>query len=136
MREKYKAMGNEMIRSLGFENKKVILFWKAFEEERWLACELHYNCFNKGLIKQSTLGIIIIVNEREVINMTVKELRAVLKLAVDENAEIQFSTEPGVAFGIHGFDNSEEEFWILLNTIEWENRVDNQSTLWYNDYSK
>ena len=57
--------------------------------------------------------------------MTVKELRAVLALASDENAEIQFSTEPGVAFGIHGFDDSEEEFCILLNTIEWENRVDN-----------
>ena len=61
--------------------------------------------------------------------MTVKELRAVLKLAVDENAEIQFSTEPGVEFGIHGFDNSEEDFWILLNTLEWENTVDNQSIL-------
>ena len=68
--------------------------------------------------------------------MTVKELRAVLKLATDENAEVQFSTEPGVAFGIHGFDDSEEEFWILLNTIEWENRVDNQSTLWYNKFIK
>ena len=66
MREKYEAMGNEMIKSLGFENKKVILFWKAFEEERWLACELHYGCFKKGLTKQSTLGIIIIVNEKEV----------------------------------------------------------------------
>ena len=66
MREKYEAMGNEMIRSLGFENKKVILFWKAFEEERWLACELHYGCFKKGLTKQSTLGIIIIVNEKGV----------------------------------------------------------------------
>ena len=66
MREKYEAMGNEMIRSLGFENKKIILFWKAFEEERWLACELHYGCFKKGLTKQSTLGIIIIVNEKEV----------------------------------------------------------------------
>ena len=51
MREKYEAMGNEMIRSLGFENKKVILFWKAFEEERWLACELHYSCFKKWLTK-------------------------------------------------------------------------------------
>ena len=60
-----------------------------------------------------------------IITMTVKELRAVLKLAVDENAEIQFSTEPGVAFGIHGFDNSEEDFWILLNTLDWENAVDN-----------
>ena len=49
MREKYEAMGNEMTRSLGFENKKVILFWKAFEEERWLACELHYQCFKKGI---------------------------------------------------------------------------------------
>ena len=68
--------------------------------------------------------------------MTVKELRAVLKLATDENAEIQFSTEPGVAFGIHGFDDNEEEFWILLNTIEWENRVGNQSTLWYNKFIK
>ena len=69
MREKYEAMGNEMTRSLGFENKKVILFWKAFEEERWLACELHYSCFKKGLTKQSTLGIIIIESEREVIKM-------------------------------------------------------------------
>lgn len=69
MREKYEAMGNEMIRNLGFENKKVILFWKAFEEERWLACELHYNCFKKGLTKQSIPSIIIIVNEREVISM-------------------------------------------------------------------
>ena len=66
MREKYEAMGNEMIRSLGFENKKVILFWKAFEEKRWLACELHYSCFKKGLTKQSTLGIIIIESKREV----------------------------------------------------------------------
>ena len=69
MREKYEAMGNEMIRSLGFENKKVILFWKAFEEERWLACELHYKCFKKGLTKQSTPGIIIIESEREVNKM-------------------------------------------------------------------
>ena len=69
MREKYEAMGNEMTRSLGFENKKVILFWKAFEEERWLACELHYNCFKKGLTKQSTLGIIIIESGREVRTM-------------------------------------------------------------------
>ena len=53
MREKYEAMGNEMIRSLGFENKKVILFWKAFEEERWLACELHYKCFKKGAWQQA-----------------------------------------------------------------------------------
>ena len=69
MREKYEAMGNEMTRSLGFENKKVILFWKAFEEERWLACELHYKCFKKGLTKQSTPGIIIIESEREVNKM-------------------------------------------------------------------
>ena len=64
MREKYEAMGNEMIRSLGFENKKVILFWKAFEEERWLACELHYNCFKKGLTTSPT-DVIINVTKRE-----------------------------------------------------------------------
>ena len=52
--------------------------------------------------------------------MTVKELRAVLTLAKDENAEISFSTEPGVDFGVYGFFNSEEEFSILLNTAEWE----------------
>lgn len=59
--------------------------------------------------------------------MTVKELRAVLKLVVNENEEVQFSTEPGVAFGIHDFDDSEGEegLWILLDTFEWENRVDN-----------
>ena len=52
--------------------------------------------------------------------MTVKELRAVLTLAKDENAEISFSTEPGVDFGVHGFFNSEEEFSILLDTADWE----------------
>ena len=62
----------------------------------------------------------IIIIEREVINMTVKELRAVLTLAEDENAEISFSTEPGVDFGVYGFFNSKEEFSILLDTIEWE----------------
>ena len=72
-------------------------------------------CYNKYIKRKGSV----------IITMTVKELRAVLKLAVDENAEIQFSTEPGVAFGIHGFDNSEEDFWILLNTLEWENAVDN-----------
>ena len=77
MREKYEAMGNEMIRSLGFENKKVILFWKAFEEERWLACELHYNCFKKGLTKQSTLDIIIIESEREVTIMKIYVIYAI-----------------------------------------------------------
>ena len=52
--------------------------------------------------------------------MTVKELRAVLTLAEDENAEISFSTEPGVDFGVYGFFNSKEEFSILLDTVEWE----------------
>ena len=65
MREKYEAMGNEMIRNLGFENKKVILFWKAFEEERWLACELHYNCFKRGGLTTSPADAIInITKER------------------------------------------------------------------------
>lgn len=48
MKERYEVMGEEMIRALGFENKRVILFWKAFEEERWLACNLHYNWFKRN----------------------------------------------------------------------------------------
>ena len=63
----------------------------------------------------------IIIIEREVIYMIVKELRAVLTLAEDENAEISFSTEPGVDFGVYGFFNNKEEFSILLDTVEWEN---------------
>ena len=51
--------------------------------------------------------------------MTVKELRAVLTLAKNENAEISFSTEPGVAFGVNGFEDDGENFWILLDTLEW-----------------
>lgn len=84
MREKYEAMGNEMIRSLGFENKKVILFWKAFEEERWLACELHYNCFKKGLTKQSTLSIINIAKrERDkIMNHNIYFLFSILSLVL------------------------------------------------------
>ena len=52
--------------------------------------------------------------------MTVKELRAVLTLVSNENAEINFSTEPGVAFGISGFNADEEDVWILLDTPEWK----------------
>ena len=52
--------------------------------------------------------------------MTVKELKAVLTLAKNENAEISFSTEPGVAFGVNGFDDDGENFWILLDTREWK----------------
>ena len=51
--------------------------------------------------------------------MTVKELRAVLTLVSNENAEINFSTEPGVAFGISGFEADNENVWILLDTLEW-----------------
>lgn len=51
--------------------------------------------------------------------MTVKELRAVLTLISNENAEINFSTEPGVAFGISGFEADNENVWILLDTLEW-----------------
>lgn len=43
----YEAMGNELTKALGLENKTVILYWKAFEEKRWLACSLHYNAFKK-----------------------------------------------------------------------------------------
>ena len=54
-----------------------------------------------------------------IITMTVKELRAVLTLVKNENAEISFSTEPGVAFDVNGFEDDGEDFWILLDTLEW-----------------
>ena len=54
-----------------------------------------------------------------IITMTVKELKAVLTLVKNENAEINFSTEPGVAFGISGFEVDNEDVWILLDTLEW-----------------
>ena len=95
MREKYEAMGNEMIRNLGFENKKVILFWKAFEEERWLACELHYNCFKKGLTKQSTLGIIIIESEREVRIMRIYIFETINGIVIRKAAK---STDEAIAW--------------------------------------
>ena len=61
----YEAMGNELTTSLGFENKTVILYWKAFEEKRFLACELHYKvyktkCKKQGLTKSTSNSIIIV----------------------------------------------------------------------------
>ena len=41
----YEAMGNELTTSLGLENRTVILYWKAFEEKRFFACELHYQAY-------------------------------------------------------------------------------------------
>lgn len=46
---KWEAKGNEMTKALGMSNKKVFLFWKAYEEQRWLACSLHYNCWKRGI---------------------------------------------------------------------------------------
>ena len=40
--------------------------------------------------------------------MTVKEFRAVLDLVKNENAEIEFSTEPGVAYSIYGYVTSDD----------------------------
>ena len=73
------------------------------------------------MTKVSPYDIIIVSKGKEsgVITMTVKELKAVLKLAKNENAEISFSTEPGVAFGVNGFEDDGEDFWILLDTREW-----------------
>ena len=73
------------------------------------------------MTKVSPYDIIIVSKGKEsgVITMTVKELRAVLKLAKNENAEIGFSTEPGVAFGVNDFEDDGENFWILLDTREW-----------------
>lgn len=47
--KKYERMGEELIRELGFEHNRVVLYWKAFEEKRWLACNFHYAC--NGLSK-------------------------------------------------------------------------------------
>lgn len=47
----YEKMGNEMTTALGMENKKVLLFWKAFEEKRFLACYLHWWGWQKTLVK-------------------------------------------------------------------------------------
>lgn len=33
--------GNKMTTALGFENKSVLSFWKAFEEKRFFVCSLH-----------------------------------------------------------------------------------------------
>lgn len=50
-REEIEIRGLEMTTSLGLENKKVILFWKAFEEGRLLACGLHLKSWELSLRK-------------------------------------------------------------------------------------
>ena len=52
--------------------------------------------------------------------MTVRELKSVLGLARNENAEIAFSTRPGLDFGIHSLYDDGEFFQIALNTPEWK----------------
>ena len=54
--------------------------------------------------------------------MTVKEFRAVLDLVKNENAEIEFSTEPGVAYSIYGFDDDGESVWVNLDTKKWNEK--------------
>ena len=75
----------------------------------------------KGLTNSAPYGTIVVSKGKEsgITTMTVKELRAVLTLVSNENAEINFSTEPGVAFGISGFEADNENVWILLDTLEW-----------------
>ena len=55
--------------------------------------------------------------------MTVKEFRAVLDLIKNENAEIEFSTEPGVAYSIYGFDDDGESVWVNLDTKNWNEKA-------------
>ena len=50
-REEIKTKGLEMTTSLGLEDKKVILFWKSFEEDRLLACWLHLKSWELSLQK-------------------------------------------------------------------------------------
>jgi len=43
--------GFEMTTSLGLENKKIVLFWKSFEENKLLACWLHLKSWELSLRK-------------------------------------------------------------------------------------
>ena len=51
IREEIETKGLEMTTSLGLEDKKVILFWKAFEEDRLLACRLILKSWELSLRK-------------------------------------------------------------------------------------
>lgn len=48
MEKRYEEMGMEMTNRLGFEHKAVILYWTAFEKERWADCETHYKHFKRN----------------------------------------------------------------------------------------
>ena len=50
-REEIKTKGLEMTTSLGLEDKKVILFWEVFEENRLLACWLLLKSWELSLRK-------------------------------------------------------------------------------------
>ena len=50
-REEIETKGLEMTTSLGLEDKKVILFWEAFEEDRLLACWLLLKSWELSLRK-------------------------------------------------------------------------------------
>ena len=50
-REEIKTKGLEMTTNLGLEDKKVILFWEAFEEDRLLACWLLLKSWELSLRK-------------------------------------------------------------------------------------
>ena len=51
-REEIETKGLKMTTSRGLEDKKVILFWEAFEEDRLLACWLHLKSWELSLRKQ------------------------------------------------------------------------------------
>ena len=38
---------DQVAENAGLYKYQAYMFWKAFEEERWLACELYYECFKK-----------------------------------------------------------------------------------------
>ena len=50
-REEIKTKGRERPTNLGLEDKKVILFWEAFEEDRLLACWLLLKSWELSLRK-------------------------------------------------------------------------------------
>ena len=50
-REEIKTKGLEMTTTLGLEDKKVILFWKAFEKGKFLVCGLYLKSWELSLRK-------------------------------------------------------------------------------------
>lgn len=49
MKERYEAIGMEMMNKLGPEHKAMILYWTAFEKEKWGECRTYYKYFKRKM---------------------------------------------------------------------------------------